>query len=66
MDQSLVTKMRKGTRNVGLAFARHIQRRTGIPMEAWLSDATDESGSAKPRNGRKSLSDKASKAHANG
>jgi transcriptional regulator with XRE-family HTH domain len=66
MDQSLVTKLRKGTRGVGLTFAHRIYQVTGIPMHAWLSDSCEETETGAPRNPRKSLKDKVSKAHANG
>lgn len=64
MDRSLVTKLRKGTRGVGLAFAHHLERHCGIPTEAWLSDDADETESLVVANRRNSKKDKASTANA--
>lgn len=42
LDPSVVTKLANGTRNAGLKIALIIERKTGIPVEAW-SDLSDKS-----------------------
>lgn len=44
LDPSVVTKLANGTRRAGLKIAVHLEGRTGIPVEAWLSVDTDEPG----------------------
>lgn len=43
LDKSVVTKLANGLRRAGLKIALHIERKTGIPVEAWVSDDADES-----------------------
>lgn len=55
VDKSIVTKLAKGTRKPGRESAIRLQRQTGIPIEAWSSDASDTSekrGARKPRKRR--------------
>lgn len=58
LDKSLVTKLRKGTRGVGLKFAHQLERHCGIPTEAWLSDESDNSLVGVSANTRKPKKDK--------
>lgn len=58
MDQSLVTKLRKGTRGVGLKFAHHLEDHCGIPTAAWLSEDEDASSELVGVSPRKRKQDK--------
>ncbi len=42
IDASVMTKLANGSRNAGLKIAIMIERHTGIPVEAWLSENADE------------------------
>lgn len=42
IDASVMTKLANGSRNAGLKIAVIIERHTGIPVEAWLSEHADE------------------------
>lgn len=43
MDETTVSKLLKGTRNPGLENAVAIERKTGIPVEAWMPTGGDTS-----------------------
>ena len=58
IDPSVLTKLANGTRNAGLKIALIIERKTGIPVEAWSSVDADTVGTAVPASARKRLSDK--------
>lgn len=58
LDASVVTKLANGSRNAGLRIAIRIERLTGIPVEAWVSDDADDLVSANSANPRKCLQDK--------
>jgi transcriptional regulator with XRE-family HTH domain len=58
LDPSVVTKLANGTRNAGLKIALVIERRTGIPVEAWASEDSDTAGELVSANPRKRKSDK--------
>lgn len=44
LDPSVVTKLANGTRHAGLKIALVIERKTGIPVEAWASVDVDTVG----------------------
>lgn len=44
LDPSVVTKLAKGRRGAGLDIALVIERKTGIPVEAWASVDPDTYG----------------------
>lgn len=44
LDPSVVTKLAKGTRGAGLDIAIIIERKTGIPVDAWASVDPDTYG----------------------
>lgn len=41
IDAAVMTKLANGSRNAGLKIALIIERKTGIPVEAWASDDAD-------------------------
>lgn len=41
-SEPLVSKILAGTHNLGLRNAIHVERLTGIPVEAWASELDDE------------------------
>lgn len=57
-DQSFVSVLLSGRRNPGLDTAVTIERLTGIPVEAWVSNEVDTTTSAVAANGSKSQRDK--------
>lgn len=58
LDKSVVTKLASGLRSAGLKIAVHLERRTGIPVEAWMSDDADESELVSAGSRRNCKSDK--------
>lgn len=58
LDASVVTKLANGTRNAGLKIALLLHRKTGIPVDAWVSDDEDIMAGIARSNIRKSKSDK--------
>lgn len=64
VDKSILTKLANGTRAAGLTIALRLERKTGIPVEAWESDAADEMVSATASERAKSRKDKESTRHA--
>jgi plasmid maintenance system antidote protein VapI len=58
MHPSMLTKLANGTRNAGLKIALRIERKTGIPVEAWESDQSDKSDTPDVLEAANSLSDK--------
>lgn len=58
LDPSVVTKLANGTRNAGLRIALVIERKTGIPVEAWASVDADTVGELVTAGSRKSNKDK--------
>lgn len=58
IDASVMTKLANGSRNAGLKIAVVIERHTGIPVEAWLSENADELVSVGSTNRRNSKKDK--------
>lgn len=53
LDASTVTKLANGTRHAGLKIALMIERKTGIPVESWLSADEDTSSEAVGATARK-------------
>jgi transcriptional regulator with XRE-family HTH domain len=54
-DETFISQLLRGARRPGLTNALHIERLSGIPVEAWVSEPLDESAetvSAKPANRR--------------
>lgn len=58
IDASVMTKLANGSRNAGLKIAVVIERHTGIPVEAWLSEDADELVAATPADARNRKKDK--------
>lgn len=58
-DETYVSQLVGGKRTPGLDNALLLERKTGIPVEAWASDILDNSDSAVAVGGHKSLPDKA-------
>lgn len=58
LDPSVLTKLANGTRNAGLKIALIIERKTGIPVEAWASVDSDTVVAAVGGFPRKRKSDK--------
>lgn len=54
LDPSVVTKLANGTRGAGLDIAIIIERKTGIPVEAWASVNPDTYGELVTVSGRNS------------
>lgn len=52
-DETFVTKVVNGVRYPGLANAIMLERKTGIPVEAWVSTELDKAGEADTNNRRK-------------
>lgn len=52
LDKSVVTKLASGLRSAGLKIAVHLEQKTGIPVEAWVSDDADESEMVSASGGR--------------
>ena len=55
---SVMTKLVNGTRNAGLKIALIIERKTGIPVEAWASPDVDTESALVTSTARKPKSDK--------
>lgn len=53
-DETFIAKLVTGARLPGLVNALRIERETGIPVEAWVPTALDESVPAAAGNRRKS------------
>lgn len=53
-DETFISKIVNGTRSPGLQNAIFIERRTGIPVEAWVTSEVDTSELATGTDGRKS------------
>lgn len=58
IDASVMTKLVNGTRNAGLKIALIIERKTGIPVEAWSSVDSDGLATLVAATSRKPKSDK--------
>lgn len=58
LDASVVTKLANGSRNAGLKIALVIERKTGIPVEAWVSGDDDTVSELVGVGGRKPKKDK--------
>lgn len=58
LDKSVVTKLASGLRKAGLKIALLLERKTGIPVEAWVSDDADESEALVGASRRNSKKDK--------
>jgi len=58
-DETFVSMLCRGTRSPGLGNAVKIERETGIPVEAWMSDELDESAERVGTASRKRKQDKA-------
>lgn len=43
LDASVTAKLANGSRKAGLKIALLIERKTGIPVEVWVSEDEDES-----------------------
>lgn len=57
-DESFISQLLRGDRRPGLTNAIKIERKSGIPVEAWVSSELDEMESVPAGNGRKRKSDK--------
>lgn len=58
-DESFISQLLRGDRRPGLTNAIIIERGSGIPVEAWVSDALDESAETVPAKARKRQQDRA-------
>ncbi|MPZ20119.1 MAG: helix-turn-helix domain-containing protein [Luteitalea sp.] len=51
-DQPFISQLLSGARSPGLKNAIHLERLTGIPVEAWTANDLDESAVTMPRDSR--------------
>lgn len=58
-DESFISQLLRGDRRPGLTNAINIERKTGIPVEAWVSSMLDDDDTAAPVRARKRVQDRA-------
>lgn len=58
-DESFISQLLRGDRRPGLTNAINIERKSGIPVEAWVSSEVDEDDVVTPNRSRKRLQDRA-------
>lgn len=58
-DESFISQLLRGDRRPGLQNAILIERRSGIPVESWVSSELDDQAEAPVRRSRKHLQDNA-------
>lgn len=58
-DETFISHIIRGVRTPGLANAIQIERKSGIPVEAWVSSELDESDESVPAKSGKRRQDRA-------